>query len=206
MPTGHTPTRHYRGSRLNWFAAGANSAERLRRHMAKSGRTLAGQKLWTEAEIRRLRRTYPDYRKARALLPGRSLNAIKSKAFRLRITQSRRIWSDSDIKRLRAPYRQGRPMYEILALLPGKTTKQIWARAHHSGWRRPRTRPKTYDLKPYDDVRARAFTSRLSMRDLASLSATGRYFLRQPSRNNWKKISKAVEMLEGQLSVVWSDT
>jgi len=34
--------------------------------MAKSGRTLAGQKLWTKAEIEHLRRTYPDYCKARA--------------------------------------------------------------------------------------------------------------------------------------------
>jgi len=206
MPAGHTPIRRYRYSRLRWLAAGANSAERLRRHMAKSGRTLAGQKLWTEDEIRRLRRTYPDYRKACAALPDRSLNAIKSKAFRLKITRSRRTWSDSDVRRLKAPYRQGRPMHEILALFPGKTKKQVWTRAHHSGWRRPRTPPKTYDLKPYDDVRARAFTSRLSMRDLASFSVTGGYFLRQPSRNNWRRIGKAVEMLEGQLSVVWSNT
>lgn len=96
-------------------------------------------------------------------------------------------------------------MYEILALLPGKTKKQIWTRARHNGWRRPQTPPKAYELKPYDDVRARAFTSKLSMRELASLSVTGSYFLQQPSRNNWRKISKAVEMLEGQLSVVWSD-
>lgn len=205
MPSGHALIRHYRFSRLGRLAAGANSADRLRRHMAKSGRTLAGQKLWTEAEIGHLRRTYPDYRKARTSLPNRSLSAIKSKAFRLGITQSRRIWSDSEIKRLKAPYRQGRPMREILALLPGRTKRQIWTRAHYSGWRRPRMPLKTYDLKPYDDVRARAFTSRLSMRDLACLSITGSYFLRQPSRNDWKKISKAVEMLEGRLSVVWNE-
>ena len=205
MPTGHARNRHRGYSRLSRLAAGAVSAERLRRHLAKSGRTLAGQKLWTKAEIEHLRRTYPDYRKACALLPSRSLSAIKSKAFRLRITRTRRIWSDNDVERLKAPYRRGRPMHEILALLPGKTKNQIWTRARHSGWRRPQRPPKIYELKPYDDVRARAFTSKLSMRELACLSVTGSYFLQQPSRNNWRKISKAVEMLEGQLSVVWSD-
>lgn len=202
MPANLAPTRRY--SRLGWLAAGARSAERLRQRMAKSGRTLAGQKLWTDAEIQHLRRFYPDYRKACAALPGRSPSAVKSKAFRLRITRSRRVWSDHELKRLKAPYRQGRPMREILDLLPGKTKRQIWSRACHSGWRRPRTPPKTYDLKPYDEVRARAFTSKFSMRDLAWLSATGSYFLRPPSQNDWRKISKAVALLEGQLSVVWN--
>lgn len=200
MPTGHARNRHRGYSRLSRLAAGAVSAERLRRHMAKSGRTLAGAEIMDQAEIEHLRRTYPDYRKACALLPNRSLSAIKSNAFRLRITRTRRIWSDNDVKRLKAPYRRGRPMHEILALLPGKTKNQIWTRARHSGWRRPQRPPKIYELKPYDEVRARAFTSKLSMRELACLSV-----LQQPSRNNWRKIGKAVEMLEGQLSVVWSD-
>src|SRR5665213_3473235 len=129
----------------------------------------------------------------------------RRKASRLQITRSRRIWSDNDVKRLKAPYRQGRPVHEILALFPGKTKKQIWTRGRRSGWRRPRTPPKAYELKYYDDVRAQAFASKLSMRELACLSATGGYFLQPPSRNNWRKISKAVEMLDGKLSVVWSD-
>jgi hypothetical protein len=205
MPTNHAPNRHCGRLRMSWLTAGAVSAERLRRRMAKSGRTLAGQKLWGNDEIEHLRRTYPDYRKARAVLPDRSLSAIRSKASRLRITRSRRIWSDNDVKRLKAPYRQGRPVYEILALFPGKTKQQIWTRGRRSGWRRPRTPPKAYELKHYDDVRAQAFASKLSMRELACLSVTGSYFLQPPSRNNWRKISKAVEMLDGKLSVVWSD-
>jgi hypothetical protein len=172
--------------------------------MAKSGRTLAGQKLWTDAEIECLRRFYPDYRKACSALPCRSLSAIQSKAFRLRMTRSRRVWSDDDLKRLKTPYRQGRPMHEILLLLPGKTKKQIWRRACHSGWRRPRTSPKTYNFKPYDEIRARAFTSKFTMRDLACFSATGNYFLRHPTQNDWRKISKAVALLDGQLSVIWN--
>ena len=203
MPTGLAPTYRYRHSRLSWLSAGVHSAERLRQRMAKSGKTLAGQKLWTEAEIKRLRRFYPDYRKACAALPCRSHNAIKSKAFRLRITRSRQVWSESDLKHMKIPYRQGRPINEILVLLPGKTKKQIWARASYSGWRRPRTAPKAYNFKPYDKIRDRAFASKLTMRDLAFLSATGNYFIRQPTQNDWRKISKAAALLEGRLSIVW---
>jgi len=151
MPIGLALTRRRGRSRLSWLVAGARSAEHLRRHMARSGRTLSGQKLWTAAEVKHLRRFYPDYRKACAALPNRSLNAIRSKAFRLRITRSRRVWSEDELKRMKAPYRQRQPMHEILALLPGKTKRQIWRKARYSGWRRPRAPPKSYDLKPYDD-------------------------------------------------------
>jgi hypothetical protein len=50
---------------------------------------------------------------------------------------------------------------------------------------------------------AQVITSKLTMQDLACLSATGNYFLRAPSQTDWKKISKAVALLEGQLSVIW---
>ncbi|HEY0256573.1 MAG TPA: hypothetical protein VGC39_03940, partial [Candidatus Methylacidiphilales bacterium] len=62
---------------------------------------------------------------------------------------------------------------------------------------------KITGLKAYDDVRARAFARKITMRDLAYLSVTGDYFLRRPSRNDWKKIDKAVAVLEGRLSILW---
>jgi hypothetical protein len=64
MPIGLAPTRRRGHSRLSWLAAGARSAEHLRRRMARSGRTLSGQKLWTVAEVKHLRRFHPDYREA----------------------------------------------------------------------------------------------------------------------------------------------
>jgi hypothetical protein len=172
--------------------------------MARTGRTLAGQTLWTCAEVKLLCRFYPDYKRACAALPGRSFNAIKSKAFRLGITRPLRVWSDDDLERLKGPYRQGMPIREIMALLLGKTAKQIWRRAAHSGWRRPRKPPKATGLMADDTVRARAFAHRLTLRDLADLSRTRGYFLRKPSRTNWRNIGKAVKVLEGRMSIVWS--
>jgi len=72
------------------------------------------------------------------------------------------------------------------------------------GWRRPRKPPKATGLMADDTVRARAFTHRLTLRDLADLSRTRGYFLRKPFRTNWKNIGKAVETLEGSMSIVWS--
>jgi hypothetical protein len=171
--------------------------------MARTGKTLAGQRLWIEAEIKFMYRFYPDCERLRKLLPGRSLSAIKSKALRMGITRPLRIWSDEDLKRLKGPYQQGLSIDDIKALLPGKTARQIWHRAAYSGWRRPRKPPKPTGLRPDDDVKARAFAYRLSLRDLAHHSDTGRYFLRRPSRTNWEKISRAVKALEGRMSIIW---
>jgi len=77
MSADSKPSRRRRPSRLGHLVAGLNSADRLRRHMMKSGTTLAGQKLWSEAEVKLLRRYYPDYQRACAALPGRSLRAIQ---------------------------------------------------------------------------------------------------------------------------------
>jgi hypothetical protein len=96
------------------------------------------------------------------------------------------------------------PMQEMKALFPGKTAKQIWRRAAYSGWRRPRKPPKATGLMADDLVRARAFVHRLTLRDLAALSRTRGYFLRKPSQTNWKNIGKAVKVLEGRMSIVWS--
>jgi hypothetical protein len=171
--------------------------------MAKTGMTLAGQRIWTASETKLLRRCYPDYRRACAALPGRTLNAIRSKARRLGITQPLRIWSDENLNRLKGPYRQGVPMCELTALFPGKTAKQIWGRAAYSGWRRPRKPPKPTGLIADDTVKAKAFAYKLTQRDLDALAGTRGYFLRRPSRTNWKNISRAVEVLDGQLSIEW---
>lgn len=203
MPAAFAMKYDRRSSHLGRCAAALAAADRLREHMARFGTTLAGQVLWTRAESKLLRRCYPDYQRACAALPRRSRCAIGGKAVRLGITQPRRIWSDSDLKCLKTLYRTGTPVAEIMRVFPGKTAKQIWHRAAYSGWYRPPKPPKTRNLAPYDSVRTRAFELKCSMRDLAYLSRTGSYFLGRPARINWKKISKAVALLDGQLTVVW---
>ena len=172
--------------------------------MEKTGTTLAGQKLWSKDEIRILCRLYPAYREAFKALPSRTPKAIQTKAWRLGITKPLKIWSDDELGCLKIEYRKGTPMAELKLMLPGKTAKQICSRASASRWRRPPKPPKVTGLTAFDDVRDQAFSRRLTMRDLAYLSATGNYFLRKPARNNWQKIAKAVDTLEGNMAVVWN--
>ncbi len=166
MSTAPTSVRRHRPSRLGHFVAGVSSADRLRRHMARTGKTLAGQRLWIETEIKFMYRFYPDCERLRKLLPGRSLSAIRSKALRMGITRPLRIWSDEDLKRLKGPYRQGLPIDDIRVLLPDKTARQIWHRAAHSGWRRPRKPPKATGLWADDAVASRNFALKYTLRDL----------------------------------------
>lgn len=190
-------------SRYGEFVQGTNAAGRVRRHIERTGQTLAGQRLWSEREVKILRRCYPDYREADVLLSDRSPAAVRSKASTLRITRSRKVWTEGELKRMRRPYLRGIPLPEIKEILPGKTSKQIWRRASYNGWYRPRRPPKAFGIQPYDSVRARAFELRLSMRDLAFLTSTGSYFLRQPARIDWVKIGKAVALLDGALLIAW---
>jgi len=62
--------------------------------MAKSGRTLAGQKLWTKAEIEHLRRTYPDYCQSARSFTEPKPQRHQEQGFSIAITRARRIWSD----------------------------------------------------------------------------------------------------------------
>jgi hypothetical protein len=191
-----------RRSRLHWLVAGVSSSDRIRLRMNLTGQTMAGQALWNKAEMKALRVTYPNYSRARKTLIKRTFPAIKSKAWRLGITKPLRIWSDDDLRRLRVLYRSAVPVCEIAQLF-GKTKKQVWSRANRSGWHRPRKPPKITHLKLFDDVRSQAFANNLTMRDLASCSRTGSYFLQRPIRSNWKKIGKAVSSLGGEMSIVW---
>lgn len=166
--------------------------------------TLAGQELWSRAEIGILCRLYPAYRQTFEALPSRTPSAIKTKAWRLGIARLLRIWSDDELRYLKAEYRKGTPIADLRMMLPGKTARQIWSRASHSGWRRPPRPPKATGLTAFDDVRIRAFAHNMTMRDLADLSATGDYFLRRPSHYDWQKIAKAVDMFEGKMAVIWN--
>lgn len=170
--------------------------------MIRTGQTLAGQALWSKAEAKTLCNLYPNYTSVRKVLTKRTYPAIQKKAWRLGITKPLRIWTDVELHQLRALYRSAMPVQEIARLFD-KTKKQVWNRARHSSLRRPLKPPKVAHLKPFDGVRSQAFATGLTTRDLAFLSKTDNYFLGRPSRSDWRKISKAVTMLGGDMCIMW---
>lgn len=179
-----------------------NAAAVNRTYMRRTGLTYAGQKLWTEAEEGLVRQHHPDYATLVRLLPGRTRRAIENKAQRLGVARDHRIWSDLDERVMRPAYVRGDPINDIVALLDGKTKKQVWAKAAKRKIRRPRRRPKLLNLPVVDDVRQRAFDLQLTMRDLDEIAGSRRYF-RKPNYYNWKALDAAVRWLGGTAQVAW---
>ncbi|MGV6876542.1 hypothetical protein ACUSIJ_28230 [Pseudochelatococcus sp. B33] len=184
---------------------GLNGRNALLRHMAKTGCTIAGDRLWSDVEIEILRQFYPDLAALTRALPGRSIGAITMKAQQIGLVRSRRIWSADEAARLRKPYVAGVPIDDLVSMCPGKTKRQIWNKACHLGIRRPRKRPRRTGLPLVDTVRDRAFDLGLTMTDLDTYVSTRRYFV-CPRSSNWHLLQKAIRELEGQVVVRWPAT
>jgi hypothetical protein len=124
----------------------------LLRHMQRTGRTLAGQKLWAVAELVVILENHPDYPRAAHALPGRTISAIRRKAGLMGISRSRVPWTDDEKRIARKGYRDGLPWPEILEQLPRRTRAAIakWAHLHHIP--RPRKPPKCFGVAPFDQV------------------------------------------------------
>jgi hypothetical protein len=115
-----------------------------------------------------------------------------------------RIWSDEDAVRLRTPYKAGIPIAAaaLVEIFSGKSREQLWKKAHHMGYRRPRQAPKTTGMPLVDSIRRRAFEYRLSMVDLDVFVGRKRYFV-SPRHVDWRALQKAMEILGGRPIVHW---
>lgn len=133
------------------------------RHIERTGCTIAGQPVWMSAEIDVLYELYPDFRSAGLALPRRTRGAIAQKAQQLGLVPPRRLWREEDAIRLRKPYVTGMPIASLIELFPGRSREQIWKKAHHMGYRRPRRAPKPTGMPLVDSIRKRAFEHYLSM-------------------------------------------
>ncbi len=182
--------------------AALNAAIVNRAYMRRTGLTYAGQRLWTTLEIETLRRLHPDYGALVGALPGRTRKAIETKAQSLRLPEPRQVWSEPEFQLMKPLYVQGVPMRTILEGLPGKTAKQVWAKAFGRSIRRPRRPPRTTGLAPVDAVRQRAFELCMSMVELDE-AAGGRAYFRRPRRVNWSAVQRVLPQLGGRIAVSW---
>lgn len=174
----------------------------LLRHIERTGCTIAGDPVWSEAEIADLRRCYPDREAAYTALLRRTPGAIAKKAWRLGLVPPRRIWTGDEAFRLRKPYVTGVPIAELVEMFPGKSRSQIWKKAQHMRYRRPRRPPKLMSMPLVDSIRQRAFECYLSMADLDAFIGRKRYFV-SPRYQNWRALEKALEILGGRPTVHW---
>lgn len=183
---------------------GLDGKAAILRHIDRTGRTIAGDLVWSEREISNLRGIYPNKTALAATLPGRTQAAFRQKARQLGLVRPLRIWTYQDAMRLRKPYVTGVPIGQLTGLFPGKTSKQIWRKAAHLGFRRPRRAPLPTGVLLVDSIRQRAYDLRLSMTDLDRCLGTKRYFV-SPRYVNWRALQLAVEILGGRPMVRWHD-
>lgn len=105
---------------------------------------------------------------------------------------------------MRKPYVAGVPMAELLEMFPGKSRSQIWKKAFHMGYRRPRCAPKPTGMPLVDSIRKRAFECRLSMTDLDVFVGRTRYFV-SPRHLDWLALQRAMVILGGRPAISWSN-
>jgi hypothetical protein len=95
---------------------------------------------------------------------------------------------------------------ELMAAFPGMTWYQISGKAHHIGLRGRRPKLKLTGHALIDAVRKRATARGWSMVDLDAIAGTKRYFQKagwHTSQPNHGALLKAIEVLEGAVSISW---
>ena len=181
-------------------------AEATRRRIQWAGRTPRGHPLWTMDEDQVVKCLYPDYIKIRRTLRRRTYYALRNRARHLDVVKRRHVWKTHEIAQVRRLYLVASTK-ELTAAFPGMTWHQIAGKARHIGLRgrKPKLKPTGHAL--IDAVRARAMARGWSMVDLDAIAGTRRYFQKagwHTSRHpNHSALLKAVEVLEGAISVSW---
>jgi hypothetical protein len=183
---------------------GLQGRDTLIGHIKRTGRTIAGDPIWTAGELATLRLLYPDRQALAAALPGRTSGAIAQKTRMIGLVPPWRIWTTADAVQLRRPYMAGVPVTTLTEMFPGKSKRQIWGKAFAMGYRRPRRPPKPTGMPLVDSIRARAFEFRITMTDLDAFVARKRYFV-SPHRMDWTALQRAMILLGGTPVVRWRE-
>lgn len=191
---------------LAYYARNAASAERARRRMRREGVTMSGSILWTEAEIQILRQ-FPSNQQAHERLPHRTIKAIENQRRKQRLTRQLHWWTAAEISKLRRMYPRC-SKEEICATFPHAT----WSSIQHAAWRHNFRREKP-PYKPtghpaVDQILEKCFSIGWSLVDLDREAKTRGYFAhgcRQCNGPNYKAIGRALNVLQGRVSIEWLD-
>lgn len=160
---------------------------------------------WTAEEDDLIRALYPAYDRLERALPHRTRSALKNRARHLGVASVRHVWTNVEVALLRALYAAASPDRILAERFPHLELGQIHAKACHLGLRRPRRAPILLGVPVIDAVRQRAALAGLTMVELDRRARTGRYF--QSCRRNLdlRCISKASQLLGGEIEVHWDD-
>lgn len=191
--------KHPKGPRF--VGDGKNNCPNTRR----TGKSKFGRWLWTPKEDRLIREMYPDFSALEKLLRRRSIPAIKNRAFVLRLLRRPcHTWTAAEVLRLRRLWPRA-SRQELLAEFAPRTWKSLAGMAYRLRLRRQPLPVRLTGNSILDDIRRRAASLNISLKELDRICSTGAYFKhscdgRAPGRNAWPK---AVAALGGKLQIVW---
>ena len=160
---------------------------------------------WSMEEDRLLRRLYPNYRQLRSALPHRSLAALKHRVRRIGIVSTRHVWTNLEVRRLRDAFEKRVSDKELEPLFPGLALGQIKAKAQHIGAPHRRGGSVLLGVKALDAIRQRARARGISLVELDRQAQTGKFFQKSRRQPMLRQISRAAEVLGGEVRIEWSD-
>lgn len=189
---------------LAYHARNAILAERLRIAIQKSG-MVGGHSLWTDAEREIIRSLAPDYDSIAKLLPNRSRKSIRHQASRLGFARRMHLWTGAELAKLRKLYPTARKEV-ICAEFPHSPWGNIAQVANYHGFRRARKPYKPTGNESIDGLLVKCMEANLRYLDLDKICRSKSYFQRanwRYQKPNYNRIVKAIEYLEGKISVHW---
>lgn len=192
---------------LGDYSRGAATSERMQLSIQRSGFTPSGQSIWTQEERAILVQFRGDYDAMCRRLPHRTRDAIRQQCASLRLTKRKRAWTSEEISTLRKLYPRA-TREEIFSAVPGRTWQQICWAARDRGFRRNKRPYKLTGVAALDELRAKCFEIKWTMRDLDAAAGTGRYFRTAGwscRMEGHRPIGRAIEALDGILQPVWKD-
>jgi hypothetical protein len=184
---------------------GINASDRARARMRFVGATPKGHPLWTREENEIFRGLFPDYKALKKHLRRRSMEALRSHAYALKITKRQPRWTAAEVSRLRTLWRNA-PKERIIAEFPRHTWYGIQGKARTFGVRRLPWQPKLTGQRMLDEIRRRAADLRISLGDLDRICTGRRYFANSSRRSQKPRrnvLLRAISALGGRVEIVW---
>jgi len=191
---------------LAYYARSAILSERNRQRIQRRGAAISGALLWTDAEIQVLYQS-PSNLQVHERLPHRTVKAIEHQRRKLGLSRQLHWWTAAEISKLRRMYPRC-SKEEICATFPHVTWCSIEHAARRHNFRREKPRYKPTGHPAVDQILEKCYSIGWSLVDLDREAKTRGYFAhgcRQGNGPNYKAIGRALNVLQGRISIEWAD-
>lgn len=192
---------------LSDYSRGAAISQRMRLSIQRSGVTPSGHSIWTQEEEAILVQFRGDYDEMCRRLPHRTRHAIRYRCRSLGLRKRQRPWTSEEVSTLRRLYPEATRV-EICSAFPGRAWENIRWAARYRGFRRRKRPYKLTGVAALDEVRAKCFEIKWTMRDLDAAAGTGSYFRTSGwlcGKERHRPIGRAIEVLDGIIQPVWEE-